>query len=306
MLPAIVCFDDALLRPLFPAGRVAAASALAQEPRRKPWLSRWSVQAAAVALVAVLVASLSVPVVKNLLSPGQVRRAIPFLWGHNTPPPPPIYPLTLSPSHPSTLPPPPPSFPTPLSLFHNRIPPRCAPVRQVMNTSWSPLKLVNTYGAFGSIGKVRTEVVLQGTADSDPAGATWLEYDFPCKPGHVARRPCTISPYHFRADWLMWFAAMGVCALPTACCARWGLRVVGDGPAERRGSRACVWRCRFAAVGRGWWPCVSCLWPPLPRYQYHFPPNASPVRPPPPTPHPSHRHRATNRTPGLCIWWTSC
>ena len=35
----------------------------------------------------------------------------------------------------------------------------------------------------------------------------WLEYEFNCKPGRVDRLPCLISPYHYRLDWLMWFAA---------------------------------------------------------------------------------------------------
>jgi len=82
--------------------------------------------------------------------------------------------------------------------------------QQAMNTSFDSLRLVNTYGAFGSITKERHEVVLQGTVDdpSDPR-ARWLEYQFKCKPGDVARRPCLISPYHYRLDWLMWFAAFG-------------------------------------------------------------------------------------------------
>ena len=29
------------------------------------------------------------------------------------------------------------------------------------------------------------------------------------QPGDINRRPCVISPYHYRMDWLMWFAAMG-------------------------------------------------------------------------------------------------
>ena len=33
------------------------------------------------------------------------------------------------------------------------------------------------------------------------------EYEFKCKPGSIHRRPCLISPYHYRLDWLMWFAA---------------------------------------------------------------------------------------------------
>ncbi|XP_072734291.1 lipase maturation factor 1 isoform X3 [Ciconia boyciana] len=81
--------------------------------------------------------------------------------------------------------------------------------RQVMNTSFNPLRIVNTYGAFGSITKERTEVVLQGTSSLDPndPAAVWEEYDFKCKPGDLKRRPCFITPYHYRLDWLMWFAA---------------------------------------------------------------------------------------------------
>ncbi|KAM6897860.1 lipase maturation factor 1 [Xenentodon cancila] len=81
--------------------------------------------------------------------------------------------------------------------------------RQVMNTSFNSLRIVNTYGAFGSITKERTEVIFQGTLSSDPKDpdAVWEEYQFMCKPGDVHRRPCLISPYHYRLDWLMWFAA---------------------------------------------------------------------------------------------------
>jgi len=81
--------------------------------------------------------------------------------------------------------------------------------RQVMNTSFDPFDLVNTYGAFGTIGRERYEIVLEGTDDdpSDPA-ARWVAYEFNCKPGDPARRPCWISPYHYRLDWQMWFLAM--------------------------------------------------------------------------------------------------
>ncbi|XP_026133198.1 lipase maturation factor 1 [Carassius auratus] len=81
--------------------------------------------------------------------------------------------------------------------------------RQMMNTSFDPLRIVNTYGAFGSVTKERTEVVFQGTLSSDHTGdqVVWEEYEFLCKPGALERRPCLISPYHYRLDWLMWFAA---------------------------------------------------------------------------------------------------
>jgi hypothetical protein len=80
---------------------------------------------------------------------------------------------------------------------------------QVMNTSFEALDLVNTYGAFGSIGRERLEVVFEGTADpaaSNTAG--WREYPFKCAPTDVTRRPCVITPYHYRLDWQIWFAAM--------------------------------------------------------------------------------------------------
>ena len=65
-----------------------------------------------------------------------------------------------------------------------------------------------------SVTKERTEVVFEGTLDSNPGQngemAQWREFEFKCKPGSVDRRPCTISPYHYRLDWLMWFAAFQV------------------------------------------------------------------------------------------------
>lgn len=81
--------------------------------------------------------------------------------------------------------------------------------RQAMNTSFEPFRIVNTYGAFGSITRQRTEVVFEGTHHHDPdsPAALWEEYEFKCKPGRVDRTPCLISPYHYRLDWLMWFAA---------------------------------------------------------------------------------------------------
>jgi hypothetical protein len=80
---------------------------------------------------------------------------------------------------------------------------------QVMNTSFDPLALVNTYGAFGSVGEERHELILLGT-DEEALGerTVWREVELPCKPGDVRRRPCVISPYHYRLDWQIWFAAL--------------------------------------------------------------------------------------------------
>lgn len=83
---------------------------------------------------------------------------------------------------------------------------------QAMNRSYSRVHLVNTYGAFGSIGKQRLELIIEGTDSIDPAApqAIWRPYEFECKPGAVVRRPCWITPYHLRLDWLAWFAALEV------------------------------------------------------------------------------------------------
>lgn len=78
--------------------------------------------------------------------------------------------------------------------------------RQQMNAVFGPWRLVNTYGAFGSVSKTRYEVLLQGTRDELPtADAEWREYDFVAKPGAPERRPPLLSPYHLRLDWLLWF-----------------------------------------------------------------------------------------------------
>ncbi|MEE2828051.1 MAG: lipase maturation factor family protein [Myxococcota bacterium] len=80
---------------------------------------------------------------------------------------------------------------------------------QAMNTSFQVLRIVNTYGAFGSVGETRWEVVLEGTRDElAGAEAEWREYEFKCKPGSLDRRPCLITPYHDRLDWLAWFAGI--------------------------------------------------------------------------------------------------
>jgi hypothetical protein len=78
-----------------------------------------------------------------------------------------------------------------------------------MNSSFDPLHLVNTYGAFGSITRTRNEIVIEGTDDAPPTAASvWRAYEFKGKPGDPARRPPQVAPYHLRLDWLMWLAAM--------------------------------------------------------------------------------------------------
>ncbi|MBN9383326.1 MAG: lipase maturation factor family protein [Chitinophagaceae bacterium] len=80
---------------------------------------------------------------------------------------------------------------------------------QIMNTSFDPLNLVNTYGAFGSVGKTRYNVVFEGTMDAVPdSTAGWKTYPYKGLPADPDKRPPQIAPYHLRLDWQMWFAAM--------------------------------------------------------------------------------------------------
>jgi hypothetical protein len=142
--------------------------------------------------------------------------------------------------------------------------------QQQMNASFDPLDIVNTYGAFGNVDRTRDEVILEGTRDAEPDdSAHWEEYELPCMPGDVRRRPCVITPYHLRLDWQMWFLDRGA---PIAQDS-WFLHLVwqllkGDptpepllardpfrGGPPPRFIRASVWRYRFSADhddGR-WW-----------------------------------------------------
>jgi hypothetical protein len=99
-----------------------------------------------------------------------------------------------------------------LAVIALSIPPvlNLASGRQLMNTSFTRLPLVNTYGAFGSVGRDRLQLVFEATDDPAPGPDTrWRAYRFKCQPSDVDRRPCWMSPYHHRLDWLLWFAAMG-------------------------------------------------------------------------------------------------
>ena len=93
---------------------------------------------------------------------------------------------------------------------------------QIMNTSYSSLHLVNSYGAFGSITRERYEIVLEGSADAVVTPATlWKEYQFKGKPGNPRQMAPQVAPYHLRLDWLMWFAAM-----PSPYYDPWFIRLV--------------------------------------------------------------------------------
>lgn len=105
---------------------------------------------------------------------------------------------------------------------------------QAMNASFNPFRLVNTYGAFGSVSRHRIELVIEGTDANDPRDdATWREYGFKGKPDDPARLPPQVAPYHYRLDWLLWFIP-----LSPAYGGRWFVRFIarlleGDAPTLR-------------------------------------------------------------------------
>ncbi len=84
-----------------------------------------------------------------------------------------------------------------------------SPQGQAMNASFDPLSLVNTYGAFGSVGRTRPVIIFEGTDSADPALATdWKEYPYVGSPWDPKLRPPFIAPYQPHLDWQLWFAAM--------------------------------------------------------------------------------------------------
>ena len=82
---------------------------------------------------------------------------------------------------------------------------------QMMNYSYNPFHLVGTYGAFGTVGRERFEIVIEGTDEGLITAQTqWKEYEFKGKPGDARRRPPQVAPYHLRLDWLIWFLPFSV------------------------------------------------------------------------------------------------
>lgn len=150
--------------------------------------------------------------------------------------------------------------------------------RQAMNASFEPFRLVNTYGAFGSVGSERYEIVLEATEDSVISTSTeWREIELPCKPGDVNRRPCFIAPYQPRLDWQIWFAAMSrfeqnpwlIHLIAKLLAGDAGMEaLLADGALHGeppRYIRGLLYRYRFAESGAHWWDreLVGVYFPPL-------------------------------------------
>lgn len=153
--------------------------------------------------------------------------------------------------------------------------------KQVMNGSFDRLHLVNTYGAFGAVGRQRYEIIFEGTMDEHPSElSVWRAYEFPFKPGDPTRTPGVIAPFQPRLDWAIWFAAMaGPEQYPWTLHFTWKLLhndegtlsllannpFPGDPP---RAIRAQLYRYHFAqpgnAAGRYWDRELMGTWlPPL-------------------------------------------
>lgn len=139
--------------------------------------------------------------------------------------------------------------------------------RQLMNYSFSRLDLVNTYGAFGTVGRERDEIIFEGTDDVVITDDTkWKEYEFVAKPGDPDRRPPFIAPYQPRIDWQIWFAAMASPQeYPWTLQFVWKLlhndagtlSLLANNPFPEKPPhfvRAGLYRYRFAPLGeKGWW-----------------------------------------------------
>ncbi len=141
--------------------------------------------------------------------------------------------------------------------------------RQRMNASFDRLDLVNTYGAFGTVGRVRYNVVFEGTDSVVPDdAAAWRPYPYKGLPVDVRTRPPQVAPYQLRLDWQMWFAAMGTPQqYPWTLHLVWkllhndpgALSLFARNPFPRRPPRyirAVLWQYSFARPGNPdgrWW-----------------------------------------------------
>jgi len=140
---------------------------------------------------------------------------------------------------------------------------------QIMNTSFDPLDLVNTYGAFGTVGQERLNVVFEGTMDEDSSDkANWKPYIYKGLPVSLDKQPPQIAPYQLRLDWQMWFASMSTPAeYPWTLNLEWNLLHNDPGTVSLftgnpfpgkppRYIRAVLYRYTFAKPGNPqglWW-----------------------------------------------------
>jgi len=205
IVPGLWCFDDATLvglLPQEPAARLARSLRIASMSDPTAAFASWSSllglarDSAAVAIIVWL----SVPVYRNLLGArggGRQKmnaafpRVVPVpLWC--------LRPLCLfmrgpGPAEaegkmrrPEGLPPPPASSSASFDL--------------------RSLRLLNTYGAFGSVNRERVEIVFEGSREQVGRGE-WHPYTFKAAVDDPMKRPGWLAPYHLRLDWCRWIAS---------------------------------------------------------------------------------------------------
>ncbi|CAK0789536.1 unnamed protein product [Prorocentrum cordatum] len=205
IVPGLWCFDDATLVGLLPqatAEQAAAAVAAARAASDQPWLCTSSVAGTLRSCAAVAaIAWLSVPVYNNLLGPrgggkqrmnsGFERRVTVPAW---------LLRLGLVPA----------TVSTPGRRAEDGEQAELAQKRRrleggpaELSVDLCSLRLLNTYGAFGSVNLERVEIVFEGSRD----GIAWLPYTFKAAVDDPMKRPRWLSPYHLRLDWCRWIAS---------------------------------------------------------------------------------------------------
>ncbi|CAC9696212.1 rhoptry protein ROP14 [Plasmodium sp. DRC-Itaito] len=63
---------------------------------------------------------------------------------------------------------------------------------QIMNTQYGSFEIMNIYGSFGKIKKIRREIIIEGTeSEKIDDNTTWNTYEFYCKPDNIYKNMCT-------------------------------------------------------------------------------------------------------------------
>jgi lipase maturation factor 1 len=75
------------------------------------------------------------------------------------------------------------------------------PLLQKILIMVEPFHLAYPHGIFAVMTTKRYEIIVEGSID----GIIWHEYEFPFKPGDLAKRPKRVAPYQPRLDWQAWF-----------------------------------------------------------------------------------------------------
>ncbi len=70
------------------------------------------------------------------------------------------------------------------------------------SSSYSMLRIVNTYGRYPTVPEERKEIIIKGFSDGK-----WKEYRFKQKPDATDRRPPQVAPYNHKLDDVLWLAA---------------------------------------------------------------------------------------------------